>query len=108
MKMIYDRSEDMAVSTKRHPSRVRHRTGVSADGRLLAQDIEVVLDAGAYVTLSPVVLSRSIIHGAGPYACEHVRIDGRASRPVLAQSLSNAARRSSSAKARSTLPSAVA
>jgi CO/xanthine dehydrogenase Mo-binding subunit len=78
VKMIYDRAEDMAVSTKRHPSRVRHRTGLAADGRLLAQDIEVVLDAGAYVTLSPVVLSRSIIHAAGPYACEHVRIEGRA------------------------------
>ncbi len=78
VKLIYERSEDMAVSTKRHPSRVRHRTGVDADGRLLAQDIEVVLDGGAYVTLSPVVLSRSIIHAAGPYACENVRIDGRA------------------------------
>ena len=78
VKLIYDRSEDMAVSTKRHPSRVRHRTGVDADGRLLAQDIEVVLDGGAYVTLSSVVLSRSIIHAAGPYACENVRIDGRA------------------------------
>ncbi len=78
VKLVYDRSEDMEASTKRHPSRVRHRTGVDRDGRLLAQDIEVVLDGGAYVTLSPVVLSRSIIHAAGPYACEHVRIDGRA------------------------------
>jgi len=78
VKLIYDRSEDMAVTTKRHPSRVRHRTGVDRDGRLLAQEIEVVLDGGAYVTLSPVVLSRSIIHAAGPYACDHVRIDGRA------------------------------
>jgi CO/xanthine dehydrogenase Mo-binding subunit len=51
---------------------------VDRDGRLLAQDIEVVLDGGAYVTLSPVVLSRSIIHAAGPYACDHVRIEGRA------------------------------
>lgn len=78
VKLVYDRSEDMEVSTKRHPSRVRHRTGVDRDGRLLVQDIEVVLDGGAYVTLSPVVLSRSIIHAAGPYACDHVRIDGRA------------------------------
>ncbi len=78
VKLIYDRTGDMEVSTKRHPSRVRHRTGVDHDGRLLAQDIEVVLDGGAYVTLSPVVLSRSIIHAAGPYACDHVRIDGRA------------------------------
>ena len=78
VKLIYDRSEDMAVTTKRHPSRVRHRTGVDRDGRLLAQDIDVVLDGGAYVTLSPVVLSRAIIHAAGPYACDHVRIEGRA------------------------------
>jgi CO/xanthine dehydrogenase Mo-binding subunit len=36
------------------------------------------MGGGAYVTLSPVVLSRGIIHAAGPYACDHVRIDGRA------------------------------
>ncbi|HXF94466.1 MAG TPA: xanthine dehydrogenase family protein molybdopterin-binding subunit [Gemmatimonadales bacterium] len=78
VKLVYDRGEDMAATTKRHPARIRHRTGVARDGRLLAQDIEVVLDGGAYVTLSPVVLSRAIIHAAGPYACEHVRIDGRA------------------------------
>jgi CO/xanthine dehydrogenase Mo-binding subunit len=78
VKVVYDRGEDMAATTKRHPSLVRHRTGVSPDGRLLAQDIEVVMDGGAYVTLSPVVLSRGIIHAAGPYHCEHVRIDGRA------------------------------
>jgi CO/xanthine dehydrogenase Mo-binding subunit len=78
VKVVYDRGEDMAATTKRHPSLVRHRTGVTPDGRLLAQDIEVVMDGGAYVTLSPVVLSRGIIHAAGPYHCEHVRIDGRA------------------------------
>jgi CO/xanthine dehydrogenase Mo-binding subunit len=78
VKLIYDRGEDMAATTKRHPALVRHRTGLARDGRLLAQDIEVVIDGGAYVTLSPVVLSRAIIHAAGPYACDHVRIDGRA------------------------------
>ncbi len=78
VKIIYDRSEDMASTTKRHPSLIRHRTGLDSNGRLLAQDIEVVIDGGAYVTLSPVVLSRGIIHAAGPYSCENVRIDGRA------------------------------
>lgn len=78
VKMIYERDEDMAATTKRHPSQVTHRTAVDARGRLLAQDIEVVLDAGAYVTLSPVVLSRAAIHAAGPYACDNVRIRARA------------------------------
>lgn len=78
VKIVYDRGEDMAATTKRHPAQIRHRTGVDSDGRLLAQDIEVDLDGGAYVTLSPVVLSRAIIHAAGPYACDNVRIVGRA------------------------------
>jgi CO/xanthine dehydrogenase Mo-binding subunit len=74
VKMIYDRLEDMAATTKRHPSRTRHRTAVDADGRLLAMDIEFVIDGGAYCTLSPVVLSRGTIHAAGPYFCPNVRI----------------------------------
>ena len=78
VKIIYDRVEDMLATTKRHPSIVRHRTGVMRDGTLIAMDIDVVLDGGAYATLSPVVLSRGAIHAAGPYRCEHTRIRGRA------------------------------
>jgi CO/xanthine dehydrogenase Mo-binding subunit len=70
----------LLATTKRHPSIVRHRTGVMKDGRLVAMDIDVVLDAGAYCTLSPVVLSRGILHATGPYRCPHVRIRGRALR----------------------------
>ena len=42
VKMIYDRVEDLLATTKRHPSIVRHRTGVTRDGRLTAMDIDVV------------------------------------------------------------------
>jgi CO/xanthine dehydrogenase Mo-binding subunit len=74
VKIIYDRAEDMVATTKRHPSRTRHKTAVNKDGKLLAMDIEFVIDGGAYCTLSPVVLSRGTIHAAGPYFCPHVRI----------------------------------
>src|SRR5687767_11641111 len=77
VKMIYDRVEDLLATTKRHPSIVRHRTGLTRDGRLTAMDIEVVMDGGAYATLSAVVLSRGVIHAAGPYRCDNVRIRGR-------------------------------
>jgi CO/xanthine dehydrogenase Mo-binding subunit len=80
VKLIYDRVEDLAATTKRHPSIVRHRTGLTTDGRLLAMDIEVLLDGGAYCTLSPVVLSRGVIHASGPYRCPNIRIRGRAMR----------------------------
>ena len=80
VRMIYDRHEDLAATTKRHPAIVRHRTGVTRDGRLIAQDIEVVMDGGAYCTLTPVVLSRGAIHAGGPYRCPNVRIRARAAR----------------------------
>jgi CO/xanthine dehydrogenase Mo-binding subunit len=77
VKLTYDRLEDMVATTKRHPSIVRHRTGVTRDGRLTALDIDVLLDGGAYTTLSPVVLSRGCLHATGPYRCDHVHVTGR-------------------------------
>jgi CO/xanthine dehydrogenase Mo-binding subunit len=78
VKMIYDRAEDMVATTKRHPSRTRHRTALTRDGKLLAMEIDFTIDGGAYETLSPVVLSRGTIHAAGPYLCPNVRILSRA------------------------------
>jgi CO/xanthine dehydrogenase Mo-binding subunit len=77
VKLVYDRVEDMVATTKRHPGVIRHSTGVAQDGRLTAIDIDVLLDGGAYMTLSPVVLSRGVIHATGPYRCDNVRIHGR-------------------------------
>jgi CO/xanthine dehydrogenase Mo-binding subunit len=77
VRMIYDRHEDLAATTKRHPAIVHHRTGVMRDGRIVAQEIDLVLDGGAYVTLSPVVLSRATVHAGGPYDVANVRITSR-------------------------------
>jgi CO/xanthine dehydrogenase Mo-binding subunit len=78
VKIIYDRMEDMTATTKRHPSRTRHRTAVSKDGRILGGEIEFTIDGGAYETLSPVVLSRAAIHSGGPYYWPSVRIRAKA------------------------------
>lgn len=76
VKLVYERSEDMAATTKRHRSWIRHRTAVDDAGKLRALEIDVLLDGGAYVTLSPVVLSRCTLHAAGPYYCENVHVHG--------------------------------
>jgi CO/xanthine dehydrogenase Mo-binding subunit len=78
VRLIYDRHEDLAATTKRHPGVITHRTAVKKDGTLLSQDIDIVLDGGAYCTLTPVVLSRAAIHAAGAYSCPNVRIRARA------------------------------
>jgi CO/xanthine dehydrogenase Mo-binding subunit len=78
VKIIYDRMEDMAATTKRHPSRTRHRTAVDGAGRILGGEIEFVIDGGAYATLSSVVLSRGTIHAGGPYHWPSARIRAKA------------------------------
>src|SRR5580658_6508876 len=78
VKMVYDRMEDLAATTKRHPSRTRHRTALDKDGKLLAMDIELATDGGAYATLSSTVLSRATLHSSGPYVCPNVRVRSHA------------------------------
>lgn len=78
VKICYDRAEDLIGTTKRHPSRTRHRTAVSKEGKLLAGEIEVALDGGAYATLSAVVLSRATIHAPGPYHWPHIAVRAKA------------------------------
>jgi len=78
VKIVYDRMEDMAATTKRHPSRTRHRTAVDRNGKLLGGEIEFVVDGGAYTTLSPVVLSRGTIHAGGPYYWPNLKISAKA------------------------------
>src|SRR5229473_2772537 len=78
VKIVYDRLEDMAATTKRHPSRTRHRTAVGKDGKILGGEIDFTIDGGAYATLSSVVLSRGTIHAGGPYYWPCVRIRTKA------------------------------
>jgi CO/xanthine dehydrogenase Mo-binding subunit len=76
----FDRQLDIEATTKRHASWTRVRVGVDRDGRFTALDADFVLDAGAFVTLSPVVLSRGTIHLSGPYHFPAVTVRSRAVR----------------------------
>jgi len=77
VKMVFDREEDILFTTKRHPSWVRHRTGLTRDGRITGWQVDFLLIGGAYATLSPVVLARGIIHATIGYRCDNVLIEGR-------------------------------
>ena len=77
VKIVYGRAEDVAATTKRHPAIVTHRTAVDAGGLLLGGEIDLVLDGGAYCTLSPVVLSRAAIHAPGAYRWPCCRVEAR-------------------------------
>ncbi len=78
VKMTWSRQESLTARAKRHPVRMRYRTAATADGVLLAHDIEIVSDAGAYPLLSGFVLLYITINAAGPYRCDNVRVHSRA------------------------------
>lgn len=76
VKIIYDRHQDILYTTKRHPVWSRYRAGLRRDGTLAALHVDFLLDGGAYLTLSDVVLYRGILHAAMGYRCDHVFING--------------------------------
>ncbi|RLB54218.1 MAG: xanthine dehydrogenase [Deltaproteobacteria bacterium] len=76
VRLIYDRTEDMEATPKRHPSATEVTTGCDRDGRLRALKLSTVFDAGAYVTLTPVVLSRGVLHAGGAYCWDDAWIEG--------------------------------
>lgn len=78
VRMIYDRRQDIEVTPKRHPSKVVHRTGVKKDGTIVAMDIDLLMDGGAYTTLTRVILQRGTLHAAGAYNVPNAKIRGRA------------------------------
>lgn len=77
VRCIYNRRDDMEYTSKRHPSICRYKMAVK-DGKVTALDCDVILNAGAYSTLSAVVLQRSLIAAPGVYNIENIHIHGKA------------------------------
>lgn len=77
VRCVLDRREDLACTSKRHPSLCRYRAAVK-DGKVTALEIDVRFNAGGYSTLSAVVLQRGIIAAQGVYNIPNLRLRGRA------------------------------
>lgn len=78
VRMIWSRQESIMASTKRHPFTMRYRTAATKEGRILAQDVDIVGDAGAYPCLSARVLFAGAALSTGPYRVPAVRARARA------------------------------
>ncbi|HEU4943377.1 MAG TPA: molybdopterin cofactor-binding domain-containing protein [Gaiellaceae bacterium] len=78
VKMAYGREESFHGHVHRHPSRTWIRYGATRDGRIVAADVRLLLDGGAYASSSPAVLANASTFAAGPYDIPNVRIEGTA------------------------------
>lgn len=78
VKSVLDRSDDIQITTKRHPSRIEIETWTDPQTKKIMKiEIDYRLDAGGYQTLSPVVLSRGVLHAVGGYDIPDSFIRGR-------------------------------
>jgi CO/xanthine dehydrogenase Mo-binding subunit len=77
VRMVWSRQESLTARQNRHAVRMRYRTGADAEGRLVAMDIDILSDGGAYALLSALVLLYSTTCATGPYRCPNVRIRAR-------------------------------
>ena len=77
VKLILSREEDFEIVRHRHPYRIRAKTGARRDGTLVAREVEVVVDCGAYGDDSPGVMGFSLLMARGPYRIPNVRTAGK-------------------------------
>ncbi|SHE37810.1 CO or xanthine dehydrogenase, Mo-binding subunit [Marinitoga hydrogenitolerans DSM 16785] len=75
VKLIYEREHDIKETSKRHPSKSHYKAAFKKDGTLIGLKSETYLDMGAYSTLSPIVMYRTLTHSAGAYKVSNVYVD---------------------------------
>jgi len=75
VRIIWNRQESIIGHGKRHASVVRGKWGATKDGKLVAAEIEMIGDAGAYMYTSNKVLGNSTITAIGPYFIPNVKTD---------------------------------
>jgi CO/xanthine dehydrogenase Mo-binding subunit len=75
VRLIFTREESIATTAKRHPSRTTYRMGLTRDGRIMASDIRIIYDGGAYGLSTEGVIRKGAILGPGPYDVQNLRID---------------------------------
>ncbi|OBR90416.1 putative xanthine dehydrogenase subunit D [Clostridium ragsdalei P11] len=76
VKLVFERNEDIKSSTKRHPSKIKLKSYIDKNYRIIGMDADVRLDGGAYFGLSNVVLQRAIFGICGVYDVANVKTKG--------------------------------
>lgn len=77
VRLTLSRTDDMMMMRSRHPARVQVKTGARADGTLVAHELDVIYDGGAYAEDSAAVLGFGLLMARGPYKIPNVRLTGR-------------------------------
>jgi CO/xanthine dehydrogenase Mo-binding subunit/aerobic-type carbon monoxide dehydrogenase small subunit (CoxS/CutS family) len=75
VRLVFTREESIASTAKRHPSRTSYKMGLTRDGLIVASQIRIVYDGGAYGMSTEGVIRKGAILGGGPYNIPNFQID---------------------------------
>jgi CO/xanthine dehydrogenase Mo-binding subunit len=75
VKIVWSREESILGHCKRHPMWLRCKWGATAEGKLVAADVQIVADGGAYCYTTNKVLGNATIVCTGPYEIPNIKVD---------------------------------
>jgi len=78
IKIVWSREESIIGHHKRHPYTLRTRWGATMEGKVIAAEVEIIADGGAYAYTSTKVLGNATLMCTGPYEIPNVKVDSYA------------------------------
>ncbi len=77
VRLVWSREESQVVTTKRHATTLRYRAGLDGEGHIRGMAVDVLADTGAYASWGPNIARKALVHAAGPFAVDDLRVDVR-------------------------------
>jgi len=78
VKIIWSREESIIGHHKRHPYYIRAKWGATREGKVIAAEVELIADGGAYAYTSTKVLGNATLLCTGAYNIPNVKVDSYA------------------------------
>jgi CO/xanthine dehydrogenase Mo-binding subunit len=75
VKVVWNREESILGHCKRHPFRIFTRWGATREGKIVAAEVKLLADGGAYKFTTSIVTSNAVINALGPYEIPNVKVD---------------------------------
>ena len=76
-KLVYDRDDDMRITSKRHDFLIRYQAGFDDSGRIIAVIFDQALRCGMSFDLSKAIAERAVLHADNGYAIPHMQVTAR-------------------------------
>jgi CO/xanthine dehydrogenase Mo-binding subunit len=77
VKIIWSREESIVGHHKRHAYKLHAKWGATKDGKILAAEVDMYADGGAYAYTSTKVQGNATLMCTGPYDIPNVKVDSR-------------------------------